>query len=95
MIREYTAEDVASMNAVWNEVVEEGTAFPQEEFLDLKTGLHSLRHRVIAVWPRMMPGRSLASIFCTRTISDAVGISAMPVMRYLLPAVDFTLGSSW
>lgn len=38
IIREYTAKDVASMILIWNEVVEEGIAFPQEDYLTEKTG---------------------------------------------------------
>lgn len=37
-IREYQADDLKQMLAVWNEVVDEGTAFPQEEQLDEETG---------------------------------------------------------
>ena len=37
-IRPYRAEDVPAMNAIWNEVVEDGVAFPQEECLDADTG---------------------------------------------------------
>lgn len=32
-IREYTHDDVESMIKIWNKVVEDGIAFPQEEFL--------------------------------------------------------------
>lgn len=32
-IREYTANDISSMKEIWNEVVEEGVAFPQEDCL--------------------------------------------------------------
>ena len=38
MIRKYTEQDLADMVRIWNEVVEEGIAFPQEECLDIKTG---------------------------------------------------------
>lgn len=38
VIRAYTEKDLASMNAIWNEVVEDGIAFPQLELLDGKTG---------------------------------------------------------
>ena len=31
LIRSYRAEDVPAMRAIWNEVVEEGVAFPQTE----------------------------------------------------------------
>lgn len=32
-IREYTANDISAMKEIWNEVVEEGVAFPQEDCL--------------------------------------------------------------
>lgn len=38
-IREFRKEDVAEMIVIWNEVVEEGIAFPQEELLNEKTGM--------------------------------------------------------
>lgn len=37
-IRSYTEKDLPKMIQIWNEVVEEGIAFPQEELLTLKTG---------------------------------------------------------
>lgn len=37
-IRNYTENDLNAMIAIWNEVVEEGIAFPQEELLTEKTG---------------------------------------------------------
>ena len=37
-IRAYTDADVPAMVRIWNEVVEEGIAFPQEEPLDGETG---------------------------------------------------------
>ena len=38
MIRAYEAKDLPSMISIWNEVVEEGVAFPQEEALTQETG---------------------------------------------------------
>lgn len=38
MIRGYEEGDVRDMITVWNEIVEEGVAFPQEEFLTDRTG---------------------------------------------------------
>lgn len=38
-IREFREGDIEGMTAVWNEIVEEGIAFPQEETLDHKSGL--------------------------------------------------------
>ena len=37
-IRKYEEKDLTEMIHIWNEVVEEGVAFPQEEFLDEETG---------------------------------------------------------
>ena len=37
-IRKYTENDLTAMIEIWNEVVEEGIAFPQEEVLTEKTG---------------------------------------------------------
>lgn len=37
-IRKYEEKDLSAMIHIWNEVVEEGAAFPQEEPLDEKTG---------------------------------------------------------
>ena len=37
-IRAYTTADIPAMLTIWNEIVEAGDAFPQEELLDPKTG---------------------------------------------------------
>ena len=37
-IRKYSDADIAAMVKIWNEVVEDGIAFPQEELLDEKSG---------------------------------------------------------
>ena len=38
VIRKYEEKDLCVMIEIWNEIVEEGNAFPQEEFLTLETG---------------------------------------------------------
>ena len=37
-VREYTKGDLPEMIRIWNEVVDEGVAFPQEDDLDVETG---------------------------------------------------------
>ena len=37
-VRGYTGEDIEAMVEIWNQVVEEGTAFPQEELMTARTG---------------------------------------------------------
>ena len=39
MIRKYEQSDIKEMIRIWNEVVEDGIAFPQEECLDLRSGV--------------------------------------------------------
>ena len=38
IIRKYEEKDISAMISIWNEVVEEGIAFPQEECLDEVSG---------------------------------------------------------
>lgn len=38
MVRAYEKRDLAEMVRIWNEVVEEGAAFPQEELLTVPAG---------------------------------------------------------
>ena len=38
IIRKYNAQDIDAMIRIWNQVVEDGIAFPQEEFLDRISG---------------------------------------------------------
>ena len=45
LIRAYGDEDVPAMIAIWNEVVEEGVAFPQEDFLTPETGAAFFREQ--------------------------------------------------
>ena len=37
-VRKYTEQDLPRMTEIWNEVVAEGIAFPQEELLDIGSG---------------------------------------------------------
>lgn len=39
VIRAYREQDIPAMIKIWNQVVEEGIAFPQEEYLDERTGV--------------------------------------------------------
>ncbi len=72
-VRQYENADVQAMTRIWNEVVEEGIAFPQEEPLDETTGKDFFASRPTAGWRRMKTERSSDSISCTPIISaDAV-----------------------
>lgn len=52
LIRPWKNEDLPEMIRIWNEVVEEGIAFPQEDCLDMETGLaffNSQTYNAVAV----------------------------------------------
>ena len=38
IVREYTSQELSELIRIWNEVVEDGIAFPQEETLDSESG---------------------------------------------------------
>ncbi len=38
VVRKYENKDLPAMISIWNEIVEEGIAFPQEDFLDAEAG---------------------------------------------------------
>ena len=45
VVRAYEKTDVSDMIRIWNEVVEDGVAFPQEEVLTTETGREFSRRR--------------------------------------------------
>ena len=59
MIRGFSEEDLGAMVSIWNEVVEEGIAFPQEETLSLSSGrafFSSQTRSAVAVMDGMIAG---------------------------------------
>ena len=48
--REHRESDIKEMLRIWNEVVEEGIAFPQEELLTEKPGKTFLPNKVMRQW---------------------------------------------
>lgn len=51
-IREYMAADAKSASEIWNQVVDDGVAFPQEEDLTPESGDAFSKSRHIPVSPR-------------------------------------------
>ena len=80
-IREYKDSDIQEMNRIWNRVVDDGVAFPQEDDLTEETG-DSLQDRPILRWQRIQTQERCSDfISCIQIMSDAAVISAMPAMR--------------
>lgn len=45
MIREFQKEDLEEMIDIWNEIIREGEAFPQEEYLTRETGFEFFKNQ--------------------------------------------------
>lgn len=53
-VRKYRNSDLEQMIEIWNEVVREGVAFPQEECLTIQSGKDFSLHRRIAQLLKIM-----------------------------------------
>lgn len=80
-IRKYKSSDIKDMVSIWNEVVEEGVAFPQEDFLNEDTGRDFLMPRHTVEWHRMRKERYLDCIFFIRIMLADVVTYATQVMQ--------------
>ncbi len=95
-IRPYTEGDLPAMLAIWNQVVEEGVAFPQDEPLDEETGRAFLPGRPIRLWPRDTDTAALSG--CISRIPNNVGrCGHIGNASYAVSATagDGILGKSW
>lgn len=62
-IRSFEEKDIKETITVWNEVVEDGVAFPQMESLDEMSGMEFFSHSHLQVLPVMRTKILLAYIF--------------------------------
>ena len=77
-IRAFQPQDISELVHIWNEVVEEGNAFPQMAPLNTEMGAKFFaRQSFTAV---AYDEKLLDYIFYILTMLDAVGISVMPAM---------------
>lgn len=97
IIRKYTEEDLPQMIQIWNEVVEDGIAFPQEDLLTADTGkVFFLQVRLLVPLRRMLiREKFMACIFCIPIMWVDAVISAMPAMPFVKMHAACTLGKSW
>ena len=80
MIREYRRADLPFMTEIWNQIVGEGNAFPQEGDAQRSRGFF-LPDRPAVEWLRTQSLNGfLAYIFCILIMWGAAVISAMPAM---------------
>ena len=77
-IRAYQPEDVPALVEIWNEVVEQGIAFPQKAPLTNQIGAAFFALQRLMI---QKPQRLWVCISCTRTMLAGADISAMPAMQ--------------
>ena len=93
-IRKYSENDVPAMIRIWNEVVEEGVAFPQLELLDKESGRAFFAAQTYC-GVADDNGTVVGLIFSTRTMSAGAGTLPMQAMRSTPPAGESTSENSW
>lgn len=87
IIRKYTEKDISEMVHIWNEVVEDGEAFPQEEFLDDKTGAEFFASQTYC-GVADKDGQIVGFTSCIPIISAAAVTLQMQVMQWIQLAVE-------
>ena len=81
LIREYNQNDLEAMIEIWNQVVEDGIAFPQEELLNNDTGKEFFDLQTSsAVAEDKDTGKVYGLYILHPNNVDVVDISVMPAM---------------
>lgn len=82
-IRAYQPEDVPALVEIWNEVVEQGIAFPQKAPLTNQIGAAFFAKQSCTAAAYDTETAEIVGMYisCTRTMLDGADISAMPAMQ--------------
>lgn len=95
-VRAYTDNDIEAMVTIWNQVVEDGVAFPQEECLTPESGTAFFAEQTYCgVAEDTDTAESTACTSCIRTMLDDVDTSAMQAMRSTGNREDCISARSW
>ena len=107
VIREYKESDIKAMVEIWNEVVEDGVAFPQIDGLTEESGKEFFAQQsycgvaedeetntVLGMYI-LHPNKWLDFTFFIRIILADVVIFPMPAMQYLQSVEDYILARNW
>lgn len=80
-IRAYQSKDAALAAQIWNEVVADGNAFPQDTEMTADAANHFSWNRLIPVLRKIpKPMKSLDFISCIQIMLEDVVTSVMPAM---------------
>lgn len=80
IVRKYTEKDIPAMCEIWNEVVEEGVAFPQEETLSEKSGAEFFAAQTYCAVAEEIESGKIVGLYITRTTLVAARTSQMQAM---------------
>ena len=95
-IRKFEPDDTDAAVKIWNEVVDDGVAFPQLDDLDHEVVLLSLKNRHIPGSLLILIQMKLSDfIFYIQIMLEDAAISVMQVMRFLLLTEENRLVNSW
>lgn len=88
IVREYEASDLPGMTRIWNEVIEEGNAFPQIDTLDDENAAEFFHHKPFAALLRIKSAAGyLGFTYCTQTtLADAAIFQTQAMLFHLKPA---------
>ena len=95
VIREYKESDIKAMVEIWNEVVEDGVAFPQIDGLTEESGKEFFAQQSYCGVAEDEETQYWVCIFFTLTILADVVIFPMPAMQYLQSVEDYILARNW
>lgn len=95
-VRKYSIEDLSDMIQIWNEVVEEGIAFPQEECLNEETGKCFFESQsYCAVAEDTVTKKSMDSTSYIPIMLEDADTSVIPAMPSILKAEGCISAKSW
>ena len=92
-IRKFEPDDTDAAVKIWNEVVDDGIAFPQLDDLDHESGLAFFEEQTSLLILIQMKLSDF--IFYIQIILEDAAISVMQVMRFLLLTEENRLVNSW
>ena len=95
-IRKFEPDDTDTAIKIWNEVVDDGVAFPQLDELDHESGLAFFEEQTYTGSLLILIQMKLSDfIFYIQIMLEDAAISVMQVMRFLLLTEENRLVNSW
>ena len=92
-IRKYKEDDISAMIRIWNKVVEDGVAFPQEECLDEESGKKFFAEQSYCAVAE--DNGSVVGLYILRTTSDDWAVYPMRAMQWMPNAGAGISEKSW